>query len=52
MDVGDQLERRKTILQWMIHTDKRDYRVVGDIVFEYEKYPEELLLKAKQELNA
>jgi flagellar protein FlaI len=50
-ELEEELENRKTILQWMIQTNKRDYREVGNIVAEYEKHPQELLAKVIQEMN-
>jgi flagellar protein FlaI len=51
-DLEKELENRKTILQWMIQTNKRDYREVGRIVAEYENHPQELLARAKEELKS
>ena len=50
-DLEHELENRKTILKWMIKTEKRDYREVGRIVAEYESHPQELLEKINEELN-
>ena len=47
----EELENRKTILNWMLNKNIRDYKDVGRIVYDYSKYPEELLKKAKQELK-
>jgi archaeal flagellar protein FlaI len=47
----EELENRKFIIQWMIDTDKRDYREVGKIVAEYESQPQELLKKARGEMK-
>ncbi len=46
-----ELENRKTVLRWMIETNRRDYREVGRIVAEYEKHPERVLEKARRELG-
>jgi ribosome-binding protein aMBF1 (putative translation factor) len=51
-DLEEELNNRKTILQWMVKTNKRDYREVGRIVAEYEKHPMKILEKAQQELEA
>lgn len=51
-DLDQELENRKTILQWMIQKNKRDYREVGRIVAEYEQHPQELIEKAIEELEA
>ena len=50
-ELDQELENRKTILQWMIQDNKRDYREVGQIVAEYEQHPQELLEKAKEALE-
>ena len=50
-DLEEELNRRKTILQWMVKTDKRDYRVVGRIVAEYENHPLALFERAQRELE-
>lgn len=47
-----ELENRKTILQWMVQTNIRDYKEVGRIVAEYEKHPQELLEKVRMELSS
>jgi len=44
-----ELENRKTILQWMIDTNIRDYKEVGRIVSEYHKHPKALLERAHME---
>ena len=46
-----ELENRKFILQWMIETNKRDYREVGKIVAEYESHPDVLLKRAREEMK-
>jgi flagellar protein FlaI len=51
-DLDQELENRKTVLQWMIRKNKRDFREVGRIVAEYERHPQDLLEKAKEELEA
>jgi len=50
-ELEEELENRKTILEWMIQKDKRDYQEVGRLVAEYEQNPDELLKQAKLELN-
>ena len=47
----EELENRKLILQWMIKTNKRDYREVGKIVAEYESHPQQLLERAREEMK-
>jgi len=47
----EEIENRKYIIQWMIQTNKRDYREVGKIVAEYEFHPQELLKRAREELK-
>lgn len=49
--LGQELENRKTILEWMVKKNIRDYRDVGRIIADYSKYPDELLKKAKGELK-
>ena len=46
-----ELQNRILILNWMLKKDIRDYREVGRIVSDYEKYPEKLLNRAREELN-
>ncbi|MDG6217866.1 MAG: type II/IV secretion system ATPase subunit [Candidatus Thermoplasmatota archaeon] len=46
-----ELEKRKTVLTWMIQKNMRDYRDVGRIVAEYERHPEKIVKKAEEELN-
>lgn len=48
----EEIENRKCIIQWMIQTNKRDYREVGKIVAEYEFHPQDLLKRAREELKA
>ncbi len=48
---NQELENRKLILGWMDKKDLRDYHDVGRIVSDYQKYPEELLEKARRELK-
>jgi len=47
----EELERRKTVLRWMIKENLRDYRDVGRIVAEYERHPDKIVDKAKEELE-
>jgi len=49
--LSKELENRKYILNWMLKKDIRDYREVGRIVNLYNKEPEELLKKAKEEMK-
>jgi len=49
--MSKELENRKTILNWMLKKNIRDYRDVGRIVADYAKYPEDLLKKAKEEIK-
>jgi flagellar protein FlaI len=48
-EMEDELEKRKTILNWMLENNIRDYKDVGRIVSDYSKYPDKLLKKAKEE---
>jgi len=50
-DLEEELNRRITILQWMVKTNKRDYREVGHIVAEYENHPLALFERAQQEMQ-
>jgi flagellar protein FlaI len=50
-DLEHELENRKTVLQWMIQKNMRDYRDVGRIVAEYERHPEKVIEKAEEELS-
>ncbi len=47
----EEIERRKTILKWMVEKNKRDYREVGRIVAEYEIHPDAVLKQAQRELE-
>lgn len=47
--ISQELENRKTILNWMLKKNIRDYKDVGRIVADYTKYPDVLLKKAKEE---
>ncbi|MGF3554352.1 MAG: type II/IV secretion system ATPase subunit, partial [Thermoplasmatota archaeon] len=47
--MSKELENRKTILNWMLKKNIRDYKDVGRIVADYAKYPEILLKKAIEE---
>ena len=47
--ISEELEKRKTILNWMLKKNIRDYKDVGRIVADYAKYPEILLNKAREE---
>lgn len=49
--ISKELENRKTILNWMLKKNIRDYKDVGRIVADYAKYPEILLKKAKEEIK-
>jgi len=49
--ISKELENRKTILNWMLKKNIRDYKDVGRIVADYAKYPEALLKKAKEEIK-
>jgi len=46
-----ELNKRKTMLEWMKKKNIRDYREVGKIVSEYQKHPETLLKRAEREMN-
>jgi len=47
--LNKELENRMLILEWMKKKNIRSYKEVGRVVSEYNKYPEELLKKAKEE---
>ena len=49
--ISKELENRKTILNWMLKKNIRDYKDVGRIVADYAKFPDALLKKAKDELK-
>ncbi len=46
-----ELENRKTVLQWMLEKNIRDYKEVGRIVSDYSKYPDKILEQAREELK-
>ena len=46
--INKEVQNRKKILQWMIKNNVRDYREVGQIVSDYQKFPEMLLQKIKR----
>ncbi|MBS3778643.1 MAG: type II/IV secretion system ATPase subunit [Candidatus Thermoplasmatota archaeon] len=50
-ELDQELDRRKTVLKWMIKNNLRDYRDVGRIVAEYERHPDKLIKKASEELS-
>ncbi len=50
-ELDKEIANRKTVLQWMIKKDMRDYRDVGRIVAEYERHPDKIIEKAKEELG-
>ncbi len=52
IELCEELEKRMMILRWMKEKDINDYREVGRIVNLYHKYPDDLLKKAKEELNS
>lgn len=47
----EELDKRKTVLRWMIQENMRDYRDVGQIVAEYERHPDKIVNKAEEELK-
>ena len=49
--ISEELEKRKTILNWMLKKNIRDYKDVGRIVADYAKYPDILLNKAREEIE-
>jgi flagellar protein FlaI len=49
--LDEELEKRKTVLRWMIQENMRDYRDVGRIVAEYERHPDKIVMKAEEELK-
>ena len=50
-DLQEELNRRKTILQWMQTQDIHDYKEFGRIINDYNKKPEETLKKAEEALQ-
>ncbi len=46
-----ELENRKTVLEWMIKENIRDYKDVGRIVADYSKYPEKVLEIAERKVK-
>jgi len=49
IELCEELEKRMLILRWMIEKDITDYKEVGKIVNLYNKYPDDLLEKAREE---
>jgi flagellar protein FlaI len=49
--LSQEIENRKKILTWMLEKDIRDYRDIGRIVSDYEKYPEKILEIAEGEMK-
>lgn len=47
----EELEKRKIVLKWMSKKNIRDYKEVGKIVYKYQKEPELLVKRAKEELE-
>jgi flagellar protein FlaI len=45
-ELEEELENRKTVLQWMLEKDKLDFKEVGRIIAEYEVHPEKVLEQA------
>ena len=46
----NELENRKLILRWMKEKNIRDYIEVYNIINQYSRYPNDLLIKAKEEI--
>ena len=51
IELCEELEKRMLVLKWMVEKDITDYREVGRIVNLYHKYPDDILKKAKEEIN-
>ncbi len=49
--LDDEIENRKLVLSWMFEKNIRDYKEVGKIVNLYNKNPETLIKRAKEELK-
>ncbi|MBN2603519.1 MAG: type II/IV secretion system ATPase subunit [Candidatus Thermoplasmatota archaeon] len=47
----EELESRKLVLKWMSQKNIRDYKEVGKIVYNYQKNPENLLKRIREELQ-
>jgi flagellar protein FlaI len=47
----EELENRKLVLKWMSQKNIRDYKEVGKIVYKYQKNPENLLKRVREELE-
>lgn len=50
-DLQEELERRKTILQWMQTQNIHDYKEFGRIINDYNKKPDETFKKAQEALQ-
>ena len=48
--LSEEIENRKSILEWMLKNDIRDYKDVGRIVSDYRKYPKDVLKRVKEEI--
>ncbi|MCX6666258.1 MAG: type II/IV secretion system ATPase subunit [Euryarchaeota archaeon] len=49
--LNQELDDRKTVLEWMLVKNIRSYKEVGRIVSQYKKFPDLYLKKAKEELG-
>ena len=49
--LAEEIEQRKTVLRWMQKKNLRNYKQVGKIVAEYEKFPDQLVETARRELE-
>jgi len=49
--LNQELENRKTVLEWMLTKNIRSYKDIGRIVSQYKKFPDLYLKKAKEELG-
>ncbi len=50
-DLQEELNKRKTILQWMQKENIHDYKEFGHIINDYNKKPDETLKKAQEALQ-
>ncbi|MBU0497264.1 MAG: type II/IV secretion system ATPase subunit, partial [Candidatus Thermoplasmatota archaeon] len=49
--LDEEIQNRMLILQWMQEKDIRSYQEFGRVVAEYSKYPDQVINRAKKELN-
>lgn len=51
-EMQDELDRRKTVLRWMVKTKKNHFNLVNQVIQDYYKNPEQTLDRAERELRA